>query len=266
MPASIRDSKILVTGATGGIGHAIARTLHARGGQLTLTGRRLEVLEQLRAELGDRVAIVAADLADRDELAALAERGSYDVLVANAALPASGPWDRFSSEQIDAAIDVNLRAPMQLSRALAPAMVERGSGQIVLVSSLAGKVASPRSAIYSATKFGLRGFGFSMNEDLRGTGVGVSSIYLGFISDAGMFHETGVKLPKGFGTRKPEQVADAIASAIEKGPAEVDVAPLSMRSGAWAFGAVPSLVASLQRKLGGERVGGQIVDKQSSKH
>ena len=81
-----------------------------------------------------------------------------DVLVANAALPASGRVEDFEPDQIDRALDVNLRAPIQLTRALLPGMLERGRGHLVLVSSLSGKVASPRSGIYSATKFGLRGF------------------------------------------------------------------------------------------------------------
>src|SRR5204862_240112 len=90
--------------------------------------------------------------------AALVERaGRVDVLVANAGLPASGPLDGFSPAEIERALDVNLRAPMQLTRALLPQMVERGQGHLVFVSSLAGKVASVGSSLYSATKFGLRG-------------------------------------------------------------------------------------------------------------
>ena len=101
------------------------------------------------------------------------------MLVANAALPAAGRLDSFTAQEIDRALDVNLRAPMQLTRALVPAMVERGTGHVVLISSLSGKVASAGASIYSATKFGLRGFGFSLNEELRGTGVGVTTVFPG---------------------------------------------------------------------------------------
>ena len=97
--------------------------------------------------------------------------------MANAALPASGPIVDFSPEQIDRALDVNLRAPIQLTRALVPGMVERGAGHVVLVSSLSGKVASIGSSLYSATKFGLRGFASGLREDLHGTGVGVTVVF-----------------------------------------------------------------------------------------
>ncbi len=89
----------------------------------------------------------------------LVERaGRVDVLVANAALPGSGWLDSFSPDEIDRALDVNLRAPMQLARALTPPMVERGSGHIVFVSSMSGKIANAGGTVYSATKFGMRGF------------------------------------------------------------------------------------------------------------
>ena len=108
-----------------------------------------------------------ADLAERDAPVQLAEAaGAVDVLVANAALPASGRVDDFDHDEIDRALDVNLRAPIQLTRALLPGMLERGRGHVVFVSSLSGKTASPRSGIYSATKFGLRGFAAGLREDV----------------------------------------------------------------------------------------------------
>ncbi|MGZ4203203.1 MAG: SDR family oxidoreductase, partial [Thermoleophilaceae bacterium] len=151
-------SRILLTGASGGIGQAIARALHARGSQLVLSGRRADALEGLATALGSRAEALPADLASTEGVRALAERvGPVDILVANAALPGSGWLDSFSPEEIDATIDVNLRAPMQLARALAPAMVERGSGHLVFVSSMSGKVANAGGSVYSATKFGMRG-------------------------------------------------------------------------------------------------------------
>ena len=90
--------------------------------------------------------------------------------MANAALPASGRVEDFDPEQIDRALDVNLRAPIQLTRALLPGMFERGRGHVVLVSSLSGKAASARSSIYSATKFGLRGFASGLREDAGAEG------------------------------------------------------------------------------------------------
>jgi len=257
--------RVLLTGASGGIGLAVARALHARGATVVATGRRTDVLEGLRAELGERIEALPADLADRDAVAVLPERaGAVDVLVANAAVPASGPLLGFEPEELDRALDVNLRAPIHLARALAPAMVKRGSGHLVFVSSLSGKAASPGSSLYSATKFGLRGMALGLREDLEGTGVGVTTVFPGFISDAGMFHDSGAKLPSYVGTRTPEQVAEALAAGVEKGRLEVDVAPLSLRIGALAAGVAPATTAALQRRLGGNDVSEQLARGQRS--
>ncbi len=255
---------VLLTGATGGIGHAIARRLHRDGAQLILTGRRTDVLDPLVAELGARG--LAVDLADRAAVARLAEEcADVDVLVANAALPASGELTSFSDDEIDRALDVNLRAPMVLSRVLAQRMIARGSGHLLFTSSLIGKAATPGAAVYAATKFGLRGLGQGLRVDLQPHGVGVSVVFPGFISDAGMFADAGVKLPKGVGTSTPEQVADAVAGAIEGNRGEVDVAPVPMRLGAAFAGLAPELSAKLSRKAGSEQISGQMASGQRGK-
>ena len=110
-------------------------------------------------------------------------------------------------------------------------MLERGRGHVVFVSSLSGKVASPRSGIYSATKFGLRGFAAGLREDVEAKGIGVTVVFPGFVSDAGLYADSGVKLPPWVGTRTPEQVAAAVVRGIERERAELDVAPLGLR---WA--------------------------------
>src|SRR4051812_13470903 len=266
MPADLASARVLVTGATGGIGDAIARALHERGAHVAITGRRREVLESLASELGDRIEPLPADLSKPEEVRGLVERaGRVDVLVANAALPGSGRLDSYSPDEIDRAIDVNLRAPIQLARALTPAMAERGSGHVVFISSLAGKVASAHATIYNATKFGLRGFGFALHDELRDTGVGVTTVFPGFIEEAGMFADSEVKLPRGVGTRTPSQVADAVLEGIDKDKAEIDVAPVGLRLGGWLFGASPSLVASIQRVLGGDKVGEALGEGQKDK-
>src|SRR4051812_39620176 len=150
----LHGARVLLTGATGGLGQAIARALHARGAVLTLTGRRVDVLEPLAAEIGARA--VEADLALPDAPARLLEEaGEVDVLVANAGLPGSGRLDSFSVEEIDRALFVNLRAPMLLAQALSERMVERRSGHLVFMSSLSGKAGVPGTSVYTATKFGL---------------------------------------------------------------------------------------------------------------
>src|ERR1035437_7797022 len=182
----IQGSTVLLTGATGGLGHAIARSLAARGATLILTGRRSEVLESLAAELGGRA--LAIDLSDHGDVERLSdEAGATDILVANAALPASGPLDSFSVAEIDRALEVNLRAPIVLAHALAPAMISRGRGHLLFMSSLSGKAATPGTALYNASKYGLRGFASALRADLRSSGVGVSAVVPGFIRDAGMF-------------------------------------------------------------------------------
>jgi short-subunit dehydrogenase len=261
---NVAGRTVLVTGATGGLGHAIARRLHGAGAELVLTGRRAEVLEPLAAETGARALVV--DLADAAAVERLAQEcADVDVLVANAGLPASGHLTSFSVEELDRALAVNLRAPMVLARHLAERMVARRSGHLVFMSSLAGKVGAPRASVYSATKFGLRGFAQSLREDLRSSGVGVSAIFPGFVRDAGLFHDAGVKLPPGVGTSAPDEVAEALLRAIERDRGEVDVAPLGLRAGTKVAGLAPDLAASVSRKLGGRRIAEQHVVGQADK-
>jgi short-subunit dehydrogenase len=258
------SGNVLVTGASGGIGHAIARALAARGAKLTLSGRRADVLEPLAREVRGRA--VACDLSDRQATVRLArEAGEVDVLVANAALPASGELSEFTQEQVDRVLEVNLRAPIALAHALAPGMGGRGRGHLVFISSLSGKSANPASSLYSATKFGLRGFALSLREDLRRDGIGVSVVLPGFIRDAGMFAEAAVELPRGVGTRTPEDVAEGVIAAIEHNHAEVEVAPLSLRLGASFASLAPGLSATLARRLGSERVSRDLAEGQRHK-
>jgi uncharacterized protein len=254
----------LVTGASGGLGQAIVRGLARRGARLVLTARREDVLSALADETGGRA--IPCDLADRPALERLVEEaGPVDVLVANAGLPASGALDSFSLEQLDRALDVNLRAPMVLARLLAPAMADHGGGHIVFVSSLGGKAGTARSSVYAATKFGLRGFAQGLREDMRGSGVGVSTVFPGFIRGAGMYHESGARLPAYVGTKTPEDVARAVVSAIERDRAEVDVAPLPLRLGVVAASLAPELSANVQRRLGASDVASQFVSGQREK-
>lgn len=258
----IAGATALLTGATGGIGQAVARDLHARGAQLILTGRRTDVLEPLAAELGARS--LAGDLSDAgDTQRLLDEAGRVDILIANAALPGSGSLESFSVEQIDRALDVNLRAPIVMARVLAPTMAQRGEGHLLFVSSLSGKAPSPQSTLYNATKFGLRGFALALRAELHGSGVGASVVCPGFIREAGMFAEAGVKLPRGVGTRSPEDVARAVAGAIEHNRAEVDVAPLSLRAGAAFANLAPGIAASVTRRTGGDDIATALASEHS---
>jgi short-subunit dehydrogenase len=257
----IHGRRALITGATGGLGQAIARGLAARGAQLLLTGRRADALEPLCRGTGGRAII--SDLADRSTLPRVArEAAAADILVLNAALPASGVLLDYSDAQIDRALDVNLRAPILLARHVGEAMAQRGCGHIVFVSSLSAKAAAGGSAIYCATKFGLRGFALSLREDLQPHGVGVSIVAPGFIRDAGMFAASGVKLPWFAGTKRPQDVADAVVRAIEHDRAEITVAPLSVRIGASLSSVAPAPVMAIQRRMGGARVAADLAAAQ----
>jgi short-subunit dehydrogenase len=222
---------------------------------VTLSSRKPEELEALAADLpGGGHSVAVSDLAEAgaaEELATAAGAGgAIDLLVANAGLPGSGRLEDLSAEEVSRAIRVNLESPILLARALAPAMSDRGSGQLVFVSSLAGKAASPRASIYNATKFGLRGFALGLREDFVGTGVGVSVVLPGFIRDAGMFADAGAKLPPGIGTATPEEVADGVVKAIERDRAEVSVAPPQQRALVGFAHIFPSLAARAQRGSG----------------
>ena len=227
----LKGKTVLLTGATGGLGRAIAEALAARGARLILSSRKGPELDELSASLpGAGHWALVADLAEEGEaLRLLQDAGDIDVLVANAGLPASGRLDGLTQEQIGRALRVNLESPVRMTRELLPRFVERDSGHFVYVSSISGKAATARASLYAATKFGLRGFAFCLREDLRPTKVGVSVISPGAIADAGMFADSKAAAPPLMGTGKPEQVGKAVVDAIEHDRGEITVAPLRQR-------------------------------------
>ncbi|MBW5484770.1 SDR family NAD(P)-dependent oxidoreductase [Streptomyces bambusae] len=260
----ISGSNVLLTGATGGIGTALAASLAAHGARLTITGRREGALKATADACGARA--VVADLAVRGDVERLAETcAETDVLVANAALPASGDLLDYTEEQLDRALDVNLRAPVVLSRLLAAEMVARGRGHIVLVGSISGKAATKSSSLYNATKFGLRGFALALRQDLRGTGVGVSLVQPGFVRDAGMFAATGATTPNRIRTVTPGQVAEGVVRAVRRDLTEVNVAPLELRLLSAVAGQFPRFAERVQARGGFDGTLRQIVEAQRSR-
>ncbi len=257
--------KTLLTGATGGLGRAIAKALAERGASVTLSARKVEALEALAAELpGSGHRVLPSDLAEPGAAQQLAaEAGEVDVLVANAGLPGAGRMEDFSAEEVKRALRVNLESPMLLAQALYPGMLARGSGHLVFVASLAGKAPSPRSAIYNATKFGLRGFALGLRADLAPQGVGVSIVSPGFIREAGMFAESGAKPPAGLGTATPEAVARGTVRAIEGDKVEIAVAPARQRFLAHFGLASPGIAVRTASGSAGQKAAAEIADGHS---
>jgi short-subunit dehydrogenase len=142
-------------------------------------------------------------------------------------------------------------------------MASRGSGHLVFIGSLSGKAATAGSSVYNATKFGLRGFALALRDELAPAGIGVSLVAPGFVSEAGMFADTGVTLPRGLSTRTPQQVADAVVRAILEDRGELEVAALTMRVGADIASLAPGLAARASRVLGGERLALELERRRS---
>jgi short-subunit dehydrogenase len=259
---NLSGRKTLLTGATGGLGRAIAEAMAERGARLVLSARSREALEALAAELpGEGHSVLPADLAEPDAAERLAaEAPGTEILVANAGLPGAGKLEDFSAEEVKRALRVNLEAPILLARTLYPAMLEAGSGHLVFVASLSGKAASPRTSVYNATKFGLRGFALGLRSDLAPRGIGVSLVSPGFVREAGMFADAGAKPPPGMGTASPRQVGEATVKAIERNKVEVAVAPLPQRAGAHLALVSPSLGIKAQSGSAGQKAAQAIAD------
>lgn len=259
---NLSGRKALLTGATGGLGRAIAKAMAERGAQLTLSARSREALEAMAAELpGGGHRVLPADLAEPDAAERLAaEAAGTEILVANAGLPGAGKLDEFSAEEVKRGLRVNLEAPMLMARELYPAMVDAGSGHLVFVASLSGKAASPRSSVYNATKFGLRGFALGLRADLNPRGIGVSIVSPGFIREAGMFADAGAKPPPGMGTSTPGQVAAATVKAIERNKAELTVATPLLRAASHFALMSPALSVRAQSGSAGQKASQAIAD------
>jgi 3-oxoacyl-[acyl-carrier protein] reductase len=179
--------KALVTGATGGLGGAIARTLHARGADVAISGTRREALEVLAAELGERVHMLEANLGDKDAVEALvpgaeAAMGGLDILVNNAGVTRDGLFMRMKDDDWDTVIAVNLTAAFRLSRAAVKGMMRRRYGRIVNIGSVVGTTGNPGQGNYAASKAGLIGMSKALAGEVASRGITVNTVSPGFIS------------------------------------------------------------------------------------
>jgi 3-oxoacyl-[acyl-carrier protein] reductase len=179
----------LVTGASGGIGGAIARALHRQGATVMLAGTRQPVLEALAAELGERAQVAVADLADpaaADPLVKGAEEamGKLDILVNNAGLTRDGLALRMKDEDWQKVLDVNLTAGFRLSRAALRGMMRRRAGRIIGISSVVGVTGNPGQANYAASKAGMIGMSKALAAEVASRGITVNCVAPGFIVSA----------------------------------------------------------------------------------
>jgi len=222
----LQGAIVLVTGASGNVGGAVARALHARGAAIKGAGRNVEALETLERDLGERVETFPGTLESGDDAHALAEQaGSVDAMVAVAGISPIGPLVEHTRAEIDGTLDLNVRVGIHLAQAVLPGMLERGSGHLVFISSVSGKAYSRGRALYSATSYGLRGFAGCLRLDLLGTGVGVTTIMPGPILTPSDTEMPGFKLDI-----PPERVGKAVVRGIERNKPEIVVAPLVMRA------------------------------------
>jgi 3-oxoacyl-[acyl-carrier protein] reductase len=179
----------LVTGASGGIGGAIARGLHARGATVTISGTRAAALESLAGELGERVHVATADLSKRDDVEALvpkaeAAMGGLDILVNNAGITRDGLFMRMKDEDWDKVIEVNLTSAFLLSRAAVKGMMKRRFGRIVGITSVVGVTGNPGQGNYAAAKAGMIGMTKALAQEVATRGITANCVAPGFIETA----------------------------------------------------------------------------------
>ncbi|EFO29622.1 3-oxoacyl-(acyl-carrier-protein) reductase [Roseibium sp. TrichSKD4] len=186
---NLEGKTALVTGATGGIGADIARTLHAQGATVAISGTRAEKLEALAAELGERVHVTPANLSDREAVAGLvpaaeAAMGSLDILVNNAGITRDNIFMRMKDEEWDQVLEVNLTSGFHICRAAIKGMMKRRSGRIIGITSVVGVTGNPGQVNYSAAKAGMIGMYKSLAREVASRNITVNTIAPGFIETA----------------------------------------------------------------------------------
>jgi short-subunit dehydrogenase len=262
-PLELRGSTALVTGASAGIGLAVAQRLAGTGANLVIAARRADQLELAAGRLRARavkVLAVPTDVGKRDELERLVElarreMGTIDVLVNNAGIGAFCHYEQLPAERIEETIRVNLTSALLLTRLVLPQMLEAGRGHVVNMSSTAGKHGPPFGAAYAATKAGLIGFTQSIRAEYRGRGVSASVICPGFTEEGGIYDrmktQSGRRSPPFLGSTTAGRVARAVVRAIEKDRPEIIVNSLPLRPIAVLAQVFPSLGAAVVRAATG---------------
>jgi 3-oxoacyl-[acyl-carrier protein] reductase len=186
---NLTGKKALVTGATGGIGGAIAKALHAQGAHVGISGRNEEKLKALAAELGERVSILPADLSQAEGVDALVKSaeeamGQIDILINNAGLTRDNLSMRMKDEEWQEVIDVNLTATFKLAKAVQRGMMKRRSGRIINIASVVGVTGNPGQCNYVASKAGMIGWSKAMAQEIASRGITINCVAPGFIATA----------------------------------------------------------------------------------
>ncbi|HSF90971.1 MAG TPA: SDR family NAD(P)-dependent oxidoreductase, partial [Paracoccaceae bacterium] len=179
----------LVTGASGGIGGAIAKALHAQGATVAISGTRIEPLEALAGELGDRVHVLPCNLSDKEAVealpkAAVAAMGSLDILVNNAGVTKDNLFMRMSDDEWDTVLNINLTSTMRLCRGSLRGMMKSRWGRIINISSIVGTTGNPGQGNYAASKAGMVGMSKSLAAEVASRGITVNCVAPGFITTA----------------------------------------------------------------------------------
>ena len=186
---SLAGKRALITGASGGIGGALARTLHAQGATVALSGRNKDALSTLAAELKQRVHVIPGDLADKAAAVAIseqaaAEMGGIDILVNNAGLTRDQLLLRLKEQDWEDVLDVDLSAAFRLCRSVLPLMVKNRWGRIISISSVVARLGNPGQSAYCAAKSGLEGFSRALAHEVAARNITVNCIAPGFIDTA----------------------------------------------------------------------------------
>lgn len=228
---SFTGKRILLTGAAGGLGEITARAFAEAGATLILSSRNEQRLSEIAAELpGGPHEVIAADLLEPGAAEAVVARaGNVDILIANAGRPGGWALDETTEQEIGQVVRVNFEVPIKMAKAVIPQMKERHAGQIVLISSLAGKFALPESTLYSSTKSGLRAFGWALRPELARHGIDVSVVTPGFVGDVGMFANRGGKAPPLAGIVPPTMYTKKLLAGVERGKGEIPIARPQLR-------------------------------------
>jgi len=224
----LKGKVVLLTGGSRGIGPIIAEALAKRGADIVLAARSKRGLDDVAAhlnEIGGKAVVAPVDLrqsSQREKLVAdvRKEFGKIDILINNAGLETEGAYAELSWASIQETIEVNLIAPMSLTRLVLPEMLKRKAGHIVNIASIAAKSGAPYAATYSGTKAGLSEWTRALRLELANTGVRFSTIFPGYVREVGMFAKFGMQTPWIIGSCSPSQVAKAVVHAIEKGGVE----------------------------------------------